>query len=198
MHRKVGLQGFKPAIRHPFIEIAKNQCRHGGAKSHRLDNGLQLCTPHLSRQAQMRGDDTYGAICHDKLDKNRTAWLESGHFDPINRLHGHTFSHQYRIPVPAQAGIVDRKFDRLQIGRAADLGAIQRGRAVAETLVGFLQCDDIGIQRRDHVKRPTGPALAVQPDAFAYVVRGNPERLLLLAHMIDMGKLHGNEKASDL
>ena len=76
--------------------------------------------------------------------------------------------------MPAQADGTCGNLHRLQIGAMLDLGAVKCCGPVAQPSVSLLQSDDIGVERRDHVKRAARAAAPIQPDTFADIVRGDP------------------------
>lgn len=76
--------------------------------------------------------------------------------------------------MPAQADIVRSHIDRFKIGAALDFPRVKRGGPVAEPPVGLLKRHQIGAQTGDDVERPVRLPSAIEADAFADIVGGDP------------------------
>lgn len=110
-----------------------------------------------------------------QIDEDGAARFQPGQFQPLGVGHLQPLVDQQRIAVPAQADVVVGDLHRHEIAARVDHGGGQGGGPVAQAPVGLLHRDDLGAQMGHDLQRAFGAAAAVQTDALADIIAGDPQ-----------------------
>lgn len=172
MHVKTD-QWFQPCVFRPFVEVAKDE---GGHRFHGIEiraQGCQLRAARPSEQAQMNADHPDLATLPDDIEDQGTARFHTGQVKRVPILHFKARSKEKRVTMPAYAGLVTTCIGRIHSRLIFNKLCRQGGGTLSQTLVRFLQRDDIRIHPGNDPRSAVRIAAAIQPDAFADIPCGD-------------------------
>ena len=134
------------AGRAPFVAVAHQDCRQFLAFGDMVQDRARLMAAAQPRNVEMHPDDAQSGVTNADCRRDRAARFERRQVERMAFLDLGALANEQRIAVPADAvrAIIER--DRNIIAVLVQHMRRDRAGAGAETAVGFLQRDDVGVR----------------------------------------------------
>lgn len=123
----------------------------------------------------MCGNHPQGKLSGGQISKDRSSRLQAGQLETTCLPHVDAVANQHDIAMPAEAWLIVVKRGEPKAGAFVNLGRVENRPSLVETIIGFLQRDDVSVQRRDQIEDTFRVPSCIATDRLADVIAGNPD-----------------------